>query len=258
MNLLPTALQPPKVTISDDAVEDALGRAVQIINPLLGVLWGTDPLGLKRRTPDDGDDGPLDKVADGVGWVLNAADVPGTLAWDDMDTDARINWWVWRVGALNTVAVAFPGVLGVVGRRLPIQNLLGFVSQAIVLCAVAGELGVSDHHQQVRMLATVLCHRDLTRVEGGADVDAPSDDIPHTTLGVAKALWKLVGLFDAVSDELGKRPHPRAPFRYLGMLPALGAIAAYFGECGALARAAKAGQRWVKDHADYRNPIPHP
>ena len=104
MSLLPI----PEVTISDAAVDDALGRAVRVINPLLDVLWGTDPLGLKRRGPGPGD-GPLDKVADGFGWVLNAADVPGTLAWDDMDVDARINWWVWRVGALNTVAVAFPG-----------------------------------------------------------------------------------------------------------------------------------------------------
>ena len=30
------------------------------------------------------------------------ADLPGTVAWDDMDTDARIRWWVWRIGALNT------------------------------------------------------------------------------------------------------------------------------------------------------------
>ncbi len=157
MSLLPI----PEVTISDAAVDDALGRAVRVINPLLDVLWGTDPLGLKRRGPGPGD-GPLDKVADGFGWVLNAADVPGTLAWDDMDVDARINWWVWRVGALNTVAVAFPGVLGAVGRRLPIQDLLGFASQALVLCAVARELGVSDHRSQVDMLAAVLCDRTVS------------------------------------------------------------------------------------------------
>ena len=57
VSLLPT----PDVTIDDAAVEEALRRAVQIINPLLDVLWGTDPLGLKRRRTD-ADDGPLDKV----------------------------------------------------------------------------------------------------------------------------------------------------------------------------------------------------
>ena len=213
MNLLPTTLQPPTVTITDAAVETTLGRAVRIINPLLDVLWGTDPLGLKRRRSDT-DDGPLDKVADGFAWALNAADVPGTSAWDDMDADARIHWWVWRVGALNTVAVAFPGVLGAVGRRLPIQDLLGFVSQAIVLCAVARELGVSDYRPQVRMLAAVLCGRDLAGVGDGAGPDLPSVEISRTPLGIAKALWNLVGLFD---ESATNSPSARTRVRRSGI-----------------------------------------
>lgn len=245
MSLLPT----PEVSIADADVETALRRAVGIINPLLDVLWGTDPLGLKQRQTDF-DDGPLDKVVDGLAWALNAADVPGTTAWGEMDVDARINWWVWRVGAFSTVAVAFPGVLGVVGRRLPIQDLLGFVSQAIVLCAVARESGVSDRRLQARMLAAVLCHRDLSDAGDGTDVDVPTEPIPRTPKGIAKALWQLIGLLDAVGDELAKRPHPRAPFRYLSMLPAVGAVAAFFGEFGALARAAKAGRKWIGSHAD--------
>jgi hypothetical protein len=242
VNLLPT----PDVTISDSDVEDALGRAVRIINPLLDVLWGTDPLGLKRRTVDF-DGSPLDKVADGVSWTLDAADVPGTPGWDNLDIDDRIHWWVRRVGAVNTIAVAFPGVLGVVGRALPIQDLLGFVSQAVVLCAVARELGVTDLDIQARLLAEVLCKRDLSTTETGDH--QPGEPIDRTPLGVAKALWKLTGLFDAISDELAKRPHPRAPFRYLAMLPGLGAIASYFGEGFALAHAAKEARRWVESHA---------
>jgi hypothetical protein len=243
VKLLPT----PEVTITDAAVQDALGRAVQIIHPLLDVLWGTDPLGLKRRRPGPAR-GPLDKVAAGFACALNAADVPGTQAWDDMDTDARINWWVRRVGALNTVAVAFPGFLGAVGRQLPVQDLLGFASQAIVLCAVAGELGVADDQQQVRMLAAVLCHRDLSSAADTAGAGPPPQEIPQSPLGIAKALWNLIGLLDAIGAELAKRPLPRMPFRYLSMLPAVGAVAAYLGECGALARAAKAGRQWVAQY----------
>ncbi len=242
VSLLPN----PDVTLDDAAVEEALRRAVQIINPLLDVLWGTDPLGLKRRH-SDADGGPLDKVGGGIACALNAADVPGTPAWDDMDTDARISWWVRRVGALNTVAVAFPGVLGVVGRQLPIQDLLGFANQAIVLCAVARELGVSDRRVQVRMLAAVLCERDLSDVKD-AGAELPSEEVSRSPLGIAKALWKLVGLLDAVGAEFAKRPQPRAPYRYLGMLPAVGAVAAYLGERGALVRAAKAGQQWLDRH----------
>ncbi|BBZ32094.1 hypothetical protein [Mycolicibacterium confluentis] len=257
MNLLPT----PEVTISDSDVEDALRRAVGIINPLLDVL-SSDPLRVKRRTPDFAD-GPLDKVADGLAWALNVADVPGTSAWDHLDVDARIHWWVRRVGALSTVAVAFPGVLGAVGRTLPIQDLLGFANQAIVLCAVARELGVTDRASQARLLAEVLCDRDFTDSDSDsdsnadseadadvdADVDEPEEPISRTPLGIAKALWRLVGLFDAIGDEVAKRPRPRGPFHYLGMLPGVGAFASYIGEGRALSRAAKDARRWVDRHA---------
>jgi len=228
VKLLPT----PDVTLTDADIEDALGRAVAVINPLLYVLWRTDPFGLKRQDPPNA-----------ISWALNVADIPGTLAWDELSLDERISWWVWRVGALNTIVVAFPGVLGVIGRRLPIQDLLGFASQAIVLCAVARELGVTDYRHQVQMLGSVLCGRDLSA--GVIEAHEPVR-IPFTPKGIAKALWQLIGVFDAIGDELAKRPHPRAPFRYVAMLPAVGAVASYLGECGALSRAAKAGRRWVE------------
>lgn len=246
MNLLPA----PEATLSDDDVEEALGRAVRIIGPLLDLMWGTDPLGLKRRPSSaDADAGPIEKVVDGIGWALNAADVPGTDAWEDMDADARITWWIWRVGAVNNVAVAFPGFLGVLARRLPLQDLLGFANQALVLCAVARELGVTDHQSQVELLAAVLCGRDLT-VDA---VDVDTEDIPaprgsFAPKAIAKALWNLVGVLRAVGGEVAKRPHPRAPFRYLGMVPAVGAVAGYFGELGALSRAAKSGRQWIAAH----------
>ncbi|CAN5242461.1 hypothetical protein BH11ACT7_BH11ACT7_04640 [soil metagenome] len=245
VNLLPTP------AIDDAEVADTLDRAVRIINPLLAALWDTDPLGLKRR-PTSAGDGPLDKAADAISWALNAADVPGTLAWDDLDVDGRIDWWVHRVGALNTVAVASPGVLGMLGDQLPLQDLLGFTNQAVVLCAVARELGVTDHRQQVRLLAAVLCDRDLEATDRDAsdrDEDAQNQrEIPRTPMGIAKGLWELMGLVNAIAAEVAKRPHPRAVFRYLGMLPAVGAVVDYFGEWGALARAAKAGRRWIAQH----------
>ncbi|ANI37685.1 hypothetical protein H7I76_08660 [Mycolicibacterium vaccae] len=226
--MLPT----PDVQITDAGVDAALTAAVRIINPLLDVLWGMDPFALKRRD-------------DAIGQFLNAVDLPGTAAWDAMDAEERIDWWVWRVGAVNTVAVAFPGVLGVLGRRLPIQDLLGFVSQATVLCAVARELGVTDHRAQVRMLAAVLCDRDLSVIVYEPSAARPLTRIPQHPAGVVKAWWNLVGLFDAIGDELAKRPQPRAPFRLLGLVPGVGAVASYFGECGALARSAKTGRRWI-------------
>jgi hypothetical protein len=61
-------------------------------------------------------------------------------------------------------------------------------------------------------------------------------------------LWQLTGLMRAIGDELVKRPRPRSIFRYLGMLPAAGAVADYLGEYGALVRASKEGRRWIAEH----------
>lgn len=236
MSLIPL----PTRTISDDQVAAALLRTVMVLDPILYLLWETDPLGLKKRTREFG--GKVDDVPDALAWVLNAADVPGTEAWDDMDTQARIDWWVHRVGAVNNVAVAFPGFLGWIADRLPVQDLLGFTNQAMVLIAVAREHGVTDHDQVVRLLAAVLCRRNL-------DVDSPvpEEDPPKSDQGVVDVLWGAVGVLRAVGDELAKRPHPRWLFRYLGMVPAVGVVADYVGEYGALNRAAQQGQKWITE-----------
>jgi hypothetical protein len=234
----------PKTVITDADLAKALGRVVAVVDPALGILWGTDPLGLKKRTHHLGAaQSSFGKAQDAVAWVLNAGDVPGTMAWAEKDLQERVDWWVWRVGAVDTVAVAFPGALGVVGDRLPIQDLVGFLSQAVVLCAVAREYGLSDHRQLVRLLASVLCRRDLG-VDPGADEDSADDATG------APALLHLIGLLRATADEVALRPQPRAVFRFLGMLPGVGAGVDYVGEFGALLRTAKAGQRWIAAHCD--------
>lgn len=231
----------PTRTISDAQVEAALLRTVMVLDPVLYLLWETDPLGLKKRTRELG--GEVDDIPDALAWVLNAADVPGTEAWHDMELEDRIDWWVNRVGALNTIAVAFPGFLGVIADRLPIQDVLGFTNQAMVLIAVAREFGVTDHQRVVQLLAAVLCNRDLSIV------DSPAVEKHSGGSGLTGTLWGAVGLLRAVGDELAKRPHPKKLYRYLGMLPAVGAVADYVGEYGALNRAAKQGQQWISLHA---------
>ncbi|BBZ29737.1 hypothetical protein MMAD_40320 [Mycolicibacterium madagascariense] len=235
-------------TVIEDAdVADVLSRAVHVINPVVDVLARADPFGLKGRTRDlHSANGSLGKALDAAAWVLNTADVPGTQAWAEKDLDGRIHWWVRRVGALNTVLVASPGVLGAAADRLPVQDVLGFANQAIVLCAVARECGVVDYRLQVRLLGAVLCDRDLAASLDGAD------PTPNPVAGEAesrsfgKSLWHLVGLLRAIGDELVKRPRPRRFYHYLGMLPAVGAVAEYFGEYGALVRAAKEGRAWIE------------
>lgn len=243
VNLIPL----PTATITDDDVAAALQRVTEIVDPLLDVYSEADPFGLRERTRHLG--GPagsaLGKVEDAFAWALNTAKVPGTLAWDDMVMNDRIDWWVHRVGAFNTLGVAFPGVLGAVADRLPLQDLFGYGSQALVLCAVAREHGIFDHQQQVRLLAAVLSGRNLASDPSVGPQPSESSTVSRTPAGVAQGLWRLAGLMRAVTDELAKRPHPKGVYRVLGMLPGVGAVADYLGEYGALVRAAKAGERWI-------------
>jgi hypothetical protein len=240
MNLLPSA------TLRDADVACVLNRAVGLINPSLDLLWDTDPIGLKRRTRGSDDESVLGTALDAAAWTLNTLDVPGTRAWDEASLDDRIAWWVHRVGAVDNVLVAFPGVLGAVADRLPVQDLLGFANQAIVLCAVAREMGVTDRRRQVALLGAVMCDRDLT--DGAPDGD-PEDVVrerERSPQDVPRMLWRVAGVLRAIGAELERRPRPRAVFRYLGVLPGLGAVADYLGEYGALVRAAKAGRRWLE------------
>lgn len=212
MNLL------PKVELSDGDVAETLGRAVSLAGVILDVLAEFDPLGIRDR--------------------LQFLDIPGTQGWEQKSRDERISWWIWRVGALDTLAVAYPGALGALASRLPVQDLLGFSSQALILCAVAREHGATDRTTQARLLAAVLCGRDIPD-------PPPEPDNPAWPDGIVPKMWHLAGILNAVGGELAKRPHPRAVFRYIGMLPLLGAVAAYLGEYGALHRAAKAADSWL-------------
>ena len=264
MGLLPK----PHATLTDADVADALSHAVSVINPLLNVLSEADPVGLRKRThrllQPPHSHSATDRALNAGAHVVNAADLPGTAAWDRMGRDERSHWWVNRVGALNTLVVASPGAFGWLARVVPVSELAGFVNQAIVLCALAREWGVTDRREQVRMLAEVLCGRHLP-----VDFDAPSqhdlEPVPETPppgwkpleaitsstpVVVVRTVWQLAGILRATFDEVAKRPHPTKVYRWLSSLPGLGAIATYFGEHGALVRSAHEGVIWLADRGD--------
>lgn len=246
--------------LDDQQVVDVLTRVVGIIDPVLEVLSSTDPLGIKGRTKDDSPASSLaDRGLDAVAWAFNAADVPGTKAWDEKNVDERCKWWVRRVGALNNLVVAFPNVLGPLAQRLPLQKMLGFANQAIVLVAIARERGIDDRHDQVRLIAQVLCQRTIPDdVEPGPNAEPPVGEAPVTLkssgekdengwapLALARTLWRLADTMRGLSGELERRPKPGKFFRYLGMIPVVGVAAGYVGEFSALTHAAEAGRQWV-------------
>lgn len=277
MGLLPK----PHATLTDADVADALSRAVAVIDPLLDLLSQADPIGLRKRThrllaPPHGLTGLVrrlrlrqrrvgrsvgDRALNAGAHVMNAADLPGTAAWDQMSRDERINWWVNRIGALNTLLVASPGVFGWLNRVVPVSELAGFVNQAIVLCAIAREYGVTERREQVRLLAEVLCARPLP---DGIDAPAPDPEpLPEAApagwkpleaitssipVVAVRTVWQLAGILRATFDEVAKRPHPTKVYRWLGMLPGLGSVATYFGEHNALTRSAHDGTVWLAAH----------
>jgi hypothetical protein len=232
----------PSTHLSDAEVAGALDHAVAVINPALDVFTRFDPLGLRQRTHrQESAESMVGKSLDIVAALLNIAELPGTRAWDDMDQDDRIKWWVHRAGAVTTVLVAFPGAWGFIADRLPVQDFLGFSNQALVLCAVAREDGITDYDEQVRLLAAVLCDRQLNGAGSADSVSTRPQALP-------KKLWEFVGTLRAVGEEFTKRPHPQKLYHYLGMLPGVGAVADYLGEVTALRQAAHEGEAWISDH----------
>lgn len=179
--------------------------------------------------------------------------LPGTKHWDELSMDERAQWWVTRIGGLNTVGVAFPNIFGLWARRLPVTTVLGFVNQAMVLVAVAREYRVTDRERQVELLASVLGNRAITpsrpdpgprRDSGGGQTQVPAQgdvgDCPHLQGGV---------------DEMGKRPQPARVLRWFVLVPVVGAPFAYAGERLALQHAVNAGRAWIVAHPEA---IAHP
>ncbi len=231
----------------NETVGAILARAVWLVNPVLDVLASVDPLGLKARTKEPHEDRELldpERILDVAAWVLNTATLPGTKAWDGMDVAERTRWWVFRVGAVNNLLVAYPGVLGVIADLVPLQATLAYANQVIILCAVARENGLTDTEDQVRMLAQVLNKRVIN--ERMTLPDEPEEPEPSwTPFVLAKTLWRLGKMVRGISDELDRRPQATKRWSYLGKLPYFGVVADYLGEFGALERAAADGQRWA-------------
>ncbi|WP_206486796.1 hypothetical protein [Rhodococcus sp. KRD162] len=235
--------------MDDRRVAAVLSSAVAIIDPVLDLLAERDPIGLKGRTfrESSDEDSTLDNVIDFLAKAFDTTDFPGTAGWEKLDSDARSQWWVNRIGALNTVAVAFPGVFGILVNRLPLQDLLGFANQAMVLVAVARESGVTDRETHVALLGSVLCKRDLTSISD----TAPEKKEQSPTSGpfaLLRGMWRIANVLRDVAGELEKRPHPRGFYRVIGAIPLIGGVAGYLGERGALSRAAKQGRKWLAAH----------
>jgi hypothetical protein len=235
--------------LSDDQVVAVLGKAVAAINPVLDLLAERDMLGVKQHTyhPWPGAGPRSHQAIHLVSTPLDFLDWPGTSGWNELSMKERADWWIGRVGAVNTIAVAFPSIFGIWTRYLPAAALLGFANQAIVLVAVAREFQVIEPKYQIELLASVLCNRDI---------DAHSaDTIPTKVLAsghhsLIATVWDVAQTLRELSGELDRRPGPSKPLATVALIPVVGAPFSYLGERLALSRAASLGRRWIVDHPD--------
>ncbi|GAB2992620.1 hypothetical protein LWP59_33330 [Amycolatopsis acidiphila] len=190
---------------------------------------------------------------------LATVKLPGTAAWDAMSAQQHVDWWISRVGRLTSLVTAIPGIGGVLADRLPVQDALGASAQGLLLCAIAGEHGIDDVGERVRLVAWVLFQRDidpaLAAGKHGETEDAETAELAGefgeqherriTPKGVATTLWRMGRSLLAVSGELEKRPRGRFYQRAIGMLPVVGMAGDYLAERSGLKRVAKRADVWL-------------
>jgi hypothetical protein len=254
--------------ISDRQVVAALRPFVRGCGPMLDALRESDPFGLRARAQGEpGDElaevesGLREKLLDG----LTSVKVPGTAAWAAMDVEQRTDWWVNRVGRFTSLLTSIPGLGGALADRLPVQDALGAASQGLLLCAIAGERGVLDVADRVRLIAWVLFDRDVDpAIAAGMDEvsekDTENAETAHLTEELDESkrkhgkvtlkasvgtLWRLGRSLLGIVEELQKRPHGRFYHQLLGMLPVVGMAGDYLGERSGLKKVAKRARKWT-------------
>lgn len=253
--------------ISDKQVVAVLRPFVAATAPVLDALREADPLGLRAKAaaaaargqamPElrDVEPGLRRRLLKG----LSSVQVPGTAAWEAMDPEQRTSWWINRVGRVTALITAIPGLGGALADRLPVQDTVGAASQGLLLCAIAGEQGVVDKAERVRLLAWVLFDREVDHALAAGEVpqeqakaDELTEEIDDGKLSVssfAKTLWKLGRSLLGITGELEKRPRGRVVYRILGMLPVIGMPADYLAERSALKKVAKRAHQWLDTRA---------
>ena len=158
------------------------------------------------------------------------------------------------------MVASIPGIGGALARRLPVSDILGLGAQGLVICAIAGEHGLTGRDEQVRLLAAVLFGRDVDPARHGdahgADVEREAGELAgevrhggHEERGrlaaLARAVWRMGRTLWGLNEELDRRPRGRKFWRVAANVPVVGALASYRSERSGLKRAARAAAEWV-------------
>lgn len=250
--------------VSDRQLVLALRAFVRAAAPLLDAMREASLLGLRDRPLYRVPGMPRRRGDRFLDWLARRR-MPGTARWAVLTPEERTRWWMNRFGVLTALLAAVPGLGGALADRLPVQDALGAAGQGVLLCAIAGEYGVTAEDDRVALLAEVLFGRrlDPATLSGreqsaeptGAETDRQAAELTTelaesrqrtgrvTVAAVAGTLWRLGRLLWSIPGELGKRPRGRFYHRWIGLLPVVGMLADYLGERSALRRVRRQGVR---------------
>ena len=244
--------------LTDERVAAVLRPFVRAATPVLAALREADPVRLRGREIDALGDGAIHKLLR----QLDSMQVPGSSTWDSMSVDERCDWWTLRVGRFLALAAGLPRFGGAITSRLPMRNALGITGQSLVLCAIAGEHGVTDSAVKVQLIAEVLLGRKISRElaagsAGSAEDDAHTQELTEdidaskrkhgkaTVKAVVRTVWRMARAVWEFDSELDKRPQGRLHHQLLGNLPVVGVVGGYLGERSALKRIGRKGAEWL-------------
>jgi hypothetical protein len=186
---------------------------------------------------------------------------PASPEWNSQSSNARVNWWVQRIGVLAGLAGAATRVSGSLTARLQMQAALGAASSSLLVCAVAHEHGRHDRNEWIPIIAKVVFGReiaiDIRPISTGVDAtNEPGPDVVESQAlqsapsvnqsgfgdrlnqGV-RLLWGLAAAFKNPEDLFDKRPRGSAMSQTVGKVPGVGTIGGWFDERGALKKAAE-------------------
>lgn len=255
--------------LTDERVAAILRPFVRAAGPVLRALRQSDPLRLRQRLGVAGEPAQDDELAPQRGRMrklteqLDSMQLPGSSTWDAMTVQQRCDWWVKRVGRVLALVASLPRFGGAVTSRLPIRNALGTAGQGLVLVAIAGEYGIEDRGEQVRLIANVVLDRELSQelAVGPTDTAREQDDEVASELtedldggdgrraapkAVAASVWRMARWLWEIDSELDKRPQGNPAHEAIGNLPIVGVVGGYLGERAGLRRVAKDGAAWLR------------
>lgn len=192
-------------------------------------------------------------VAGLAGRVLAGSTHPAARGWAQADLDDRIDWWVGRFGTAAAALAAVPGLGGKVGKIVGLDDIVGASAQALVVNAVAREMGVTDIGRRVTVAARIVLGHELdpAAVDAAVDSDAakPASAVPGEApeertgplgrLGrTAQLIWRVASRVRSVRSDLDERQKGGLFGQALSNLPGVGVIGLFATERTGIAKAA--------------------